>query len=53
MAVQSPKNYAGYESDILNALSQTGIRQLAAGGKARAFCGIVANELPLTAGRIL
>jgi phage-related baseplate assembly protein len=45
MAIQTPQNYAGYESDILTALSNTGIRQLAPGGKARAFGDIVANEL--------
>ena len=45
MAVQTPETYSGYETDILNALSQTGIRQLAPGGKARAFGDIVANEL--------
>jgi|HubBroStandDraft_4_1064222.scaffolds.fasta_scaffold775368_1 hypothetical protein len=45
MAVQTPQNYAGYQTDILAALSATGIRQLAPGGKARAFGDIVANEL--------
>ncbi len=37
MAIQTPQNYTGYESDILAALSTTGIGQLAPGGKARAF----------------
>jgi len=45
MSVQTPQNYSGYQSDILAALSATGIRQLAPGGKARAFCDIFANEL--------
>ena len=45
MAVQAPQTYTGYQADILAALSATGIRQLAPGGKARAFGDIVANEL--------
>jgi len=45
MAVQTPKTYSSHQSDILAALSATGIRQLAPGGKARAFGDIVANEL--------
>jgi uncharacterized phage protein gp47/JayE len=51
MAVQSPKAYSGYQTDILAALSATGIRQLAPGGKARAFGDIVANELAELEGR--
>jgi hypothetical protein len=31
--------------DILGALTQTGIQQTAAGGKARAFCDIVGDQL--------
>ena len=31
--------------DILGALTQTGINQTAAGGKARAFCDIVGDQL--------
>jgi hypothetical protein len=31
--------------DILGALTQTGITQTAAGGKARAFCDIVGDQL--------
>ena len=45
MSVQSPKSYSAHQAAILNALSATGIRQLAPGGKARAFGDIVANEL--------
>ena len=36
---------AKWQTDILAALSATGIRQLAPGGKARAFGDILANEL--------
>src|ERR1039457_4946326 len=34
-----------YQVDILGALTQTGITQTAAGGKARAFCDIVGDQL--------
>ena len=34
-----------YQLDILAALTQTGIRQTAAGGKARAFCDIVGDQI--------
>src|ERR1035441_9321201 len=34
-----------YQLDILGALTQTGINQTAAGGKARAFCDIVGDQL--------
>jgi hypothetical protein len=34
-----------YQLDILAALTQTGIQQTAAGGKARAFCDIVGDQL--------
>ena len=34
-----------YQLDILGALTQTGIQQTAAGGKARAFCDIVGNKI--------
>jgi hypothetical protein len=34
-----------YQLDILGALTQTGIQQTAAGGKARAFCDIVGDQL--------
>ncbi len=43
--VQKPKSFAEYQSDILTALAATGIRQLAPGGKARAFGDIVADKL--------
>lgn len=43
--VQKPKTYAGYQSDILGALVNSGIQQLAPGGKARALCDIVADQL--------
>lgn len=43
--VQKPKSYAGYQSDILAALVNSGIQQLAPGGKARALCDIVADQL--------
>ena len=34
-----------YQLDILGALTQTGIQQTAAGGKARAFCDIVGDKI--------
>src|ERR1035441_10455438 len=40
-----PKTVALYQLDILGALTQTGIQQTAAGGKARAFCDIVGDQL--------
>ena len=40
-----PKTVALYQLDILAALTQTGITQTAAGGKARAFCDIVGDQL--------
>ena len=45
MAIQPPKSAASYSSDILAALAQSGITQLAPGGKARAFADIIASEL--------
>ena len=45
MAIQSPKTYAAYASEVLAALQKTGITQASAGGKARAFSDIVASEL--------
>jgi hypothetical protein len=45
MAIQSPKSAASYSADILSALAQSGITQLAPGGKARAFADIMASEL--------
>ena len=45
MAIQKPKTAALYQLDILQALAETGIRQTAAGGKARAFCDIVGDKL--------
>ena len=44
MAIQTPKTAALYQLDILAALTQTGIQQTAAGGKARAFCDIVGDR---------
>lgn len=43
--VQKPKTFADYQSDILGALINSGIQQLAPGGKARALCDIVADKL--------
>lgn len=43
--VQKPKSFAEYQSDILGALVNSGIQQLAPGGKARALCDIVADKL--------
>jgi hypothetical protein len=43
--IQAPKTTAVYQLDILNALAATGIRQLAPGGKARAFADAVADKL--------
>jgi uncharacterized phage protein gp47/JayE len=45
MVIQKPKTAALYQLDILQALAQTGIRQTAAGGKARAFCDIVGDKI--------
>src|ERR1035438_7931103 len=42
---RAPKTAALYQLDILGALTQTGITQTAAGGKARAFCDIVGDQL--------
>ena len=43
--IQTPKTSAVYQVDILQALADTGIRQFSAGGKARAYCDIVADKL--------
>lgn len=43
--IQKPKSFEMYQVEILQALADTGIRQLAAGGKGRAFCDIVAAKL--------
>jgi prevent-host-death family protein len=40
-----PSAPSAYQWDILGALTQTGITQTAAGGKARAFCDIVGDQL--------
>ena len=40
-----PSAPPAYQLDILGALTQTGIQQTAAGGKARAFCDIVGDQL--------
>jgi uncharacterized phage protein gp47/JayE len=45
MSIQSPATIAAYQINILQALSAAGITQLAAGGKARAFCDIAADQL--------
>lgn len=45
--IQSPKTLAGYESDLLGALTDTGITQTSPGGKARAFTDAVANEMSI------
>ena len=41
---RTPKTVALYQLDTLAALTQTGIQQTAAGGKARAFCDIVGDR---------
>lgn len=43
--IQSPKTGSSYQVDFLQSLANTGIRQFAAGGKARAFGDIFATEL--------
>ena len=43
--IQQPKAVSMYQAELLSALIQTGIRQTAAGGKARAFCDIVGDKL--------
>lgn len=43
--IQKPPTIAEHQRDFLVGLAQTGIRQLAPGGKARAFCDIVADKL--------
>jgi uncharacterized phage protein gp47/JayE len=45
MAIYSPKASSSYQSDILDALKQTGIKQTASGGKARAFCDVVGDQM--------
>lgn len=42
---QAPKSFATHQVDILGAMAKTGIRQLSPGGKARAFCDILASKL--------
>ncbi len=43
--IQAPKTVDIYQKEILEALTATGIRQTSPGGKARAFCDIVASAL--------
>lgn len=43
--IQKPKSIATYQAEILTALAETGIRQLAPGGKARAFADLVASKM--------
>jgi uncharacterized phage protein gp47/JayE len=43
--IQKPYTISQFQVDILQALANTGITQLAAGGKARAYGDIVATEL--------
>jgi hypothetical protein len=43
--IQRPKSSAAYQADILAALAQSGIRQLAPGGKARAIADIVSDKM--------
>jgi len=43
--IQTPKSSSSYQTDILSALAQSGIRQLAPGAKARAFADIIADKL--------
>lgn len=43
--IQTPRGSESYRSEILEALAQTGIRQLSPGGKARAFADIVGDKI--------
>lgn len=43
--IQKPKPYALYQSDVLTAFQEVGIKQLSPGGKARAFADIVAAKV--------
>jgi uncharacterized phage protein gp47/JayE len=43
--IQKPKPTSVYQSEILEALAATGIKQTSPGGKARAFCDIVGDKL--------
>jgi uncharacterized phage protein gp47/JayE len=43
--IQKPKPTSLYQSEILAALTATGIRQTSPGGKARAFCDIVGDKI--------
>ena len=45
MPVQSPKSLSQIQASLLTNLASTGIRQLAAGGKARGFADAFASEL--------
>jgi uncharacterized phage protein gp47/JayE len=45
MPIQNPKSAFVYQSEILQALQQTGIRQTSPGAKARAFCDVVGAKL--------
>ena len=42
---QRPVRLIAYQADILTALVNSGIQQLAPGGKARALCDILADQL--------
>ncbi len=43
--VQQPKTYTAYQGDILTALVNSGIQQMAPGGKARAICDALADQI--------
>src|SRR5437879_4096115 len=43
--VQKPKSFAGNQADILGRLVNSGIQQLAPGGKARALCDAFADSV--------
>lgn len=45
MPVQQPTSGTMYQTQILNALANSGITQLSPGGKARAFCDIVGDVM--------
>lgn len=45
MSIQNPQSASVFQSNILSALQGTGLTQLNPGGKGRAFCDAVGNEL--------
>lgn len=43
--IQKPKPFSMYQSDILAALQEVGVKQLSPGGKARAFADVIASTV--------